>query len=291
MLLSEALNKAIEILKSFSVETPAVEAGVILCHVIGRDRAFIYAHGDYLLKPNEQEEFFKAIYARAAGKPVQYITGRQEFMSLEFVLNNDVLIPRHDTEILVETVIDKARSIQKERISILDIGTGSGCIAVSLAYYIPNCRVTAVDISDNALRIAQINANNAGVSEKINFILSDIFDNIKILPERERRFDIIVSNPPYIPTGAIEDLQPEVKNYEPIIALDGGIDGLDFYRRIIDEAHLFLTEKGILAFEVGYNQASEVPRMMEKRYTDLKVIKDLGMIDRVVMGQLNIHLL
>lgn len=281
MNIETALSKAINILKNAQKISPAVDAGVILCFVLSCDRAYLLSHYNYELSRNEEEKYFNLINLRASGIPVQYITGHKEFMSLNFNVNPHVLIPRPETEILVETVLNYVGNYDCDKyVRILDMGTGSGCIAVSLAYYIENCRITAPDISEEALHTACLNAVANGVSDKITFVLSNLFEKLDGMV-----FDIIVSNPPYIPSPEIENLQIEVKGHEPIIALDGGEDGLYYYKKIVEEAPCFLESNGLLAFEVGYNQAREVARLMEERhFKKIKIIKDLAKIDRVVMG-------
>jgi release factor glutamine methyltransferase len=217
---------------------------------------------------------------RSEGMPVQYITGYQEFMSLDFDVQPGVLIPRQDTEILAETVIGCCRK-NREPATILDLGTGSGCIAVSLAYYLDECSVTAVDISEMALKIAYCNAVKNKVSERITFTAGNLFDNLGPV-----KFDVIVSNPPYARRHDIRTLQREVRDYEPVQALDGGEDGLWFYREIAGKAAGFLKPGGLLAFEVGYDQSDAVVQILEYDYTDIAVIKDLAGINRVVSGKL-----
>ena len=282
MVLKDVLSKGIEILRNAKIETPEVDAGVILCSVLKCDRVFLYTHSDDDLDDGVKKRFFDAISSRSSGMPVQYITGRQEVMSLEFNVNSHVLIPRHDTEVLVETVMAFAENCRPSghALQILDIGTGSGCIAVSLAYYIENCHVTAVDISEEAIKTAYENSEINGVKHKIDFKRSNLFESLK-----GERFDIIVSNPPYIPAGDIGGLQKEVKDFEPLTALDGGEDGLNFYRAIIAEAPDFLKPDGLIAFEVGYNQAGAVLEMLRDCFYGVGTVKDLGGIDRVVYGR------
>jgi release factor glutamine methyltransferase len=282
MTLKHALTQGIQILRNANIEAPASNAGVILCNVLNCDKTFIYVHHEHILKELEIEEFFSLIESRAKGKPLQYITGHQEFMSLDFFVSPEVLIPRHDTETLVETVLEYSKLIEAKEIKILEIGTGSGCISVSLAHYIDKCEITAVDASGKALEVAGKNALNIGVNNKIKFLLSSLFENI----DAGSSYDIIVSNPPYIPSEDIKGLQTEVKEFEPVLALDGGADGLDFYRHIIDRSPFFQKPGGILAFEVGYNQSAEVAKYMKKAYNDIKVIEDLSKIGRVVVGRL-----
>ena len=315
--MKDALKEGIYRLKLKNVMTPAVEVGAIICHIIKRDKSFLYAHGEYELSKDEYDLFQKYIAERESGIPLQYITGVCEFMSLPFTVNSHVLIPRQDTEVLVEKVIEHAKTIKAPDIKILDIGTGSGCISISLAYYIKNSAVTAVDISEKALEVAAKNAENNGVSWKISFLKGDLFEpvynlinnlkdenlNVKSIVKNKAEnlrsesenvpnikgkgleyFDIIVSNPPYIPTEEIKTLQREVKDHEPHLALDGGKDGLYFYRRIINEAHMYLKAGGLLSFEVGYGQTDDVAALMEKHYENISITRDYSGIERVVSG-------
>jgi release factor glutamine methyltransferase len=213
--------------------------------------------------------------------PVAYITGVREFMSLDFFVRPGVLIPRPETELLAETVIDFVKESGAPSVSILDLGTGSGCIAVSLAYYIGNCRVTAVDISEEALEVAQLNAEKNMVAGKIEFLRGDFFE-----PLRGSKFDIIASNPPYIPSGDIAGLGADVRDFEPVAALDGGADGLDFHRKIIREAKNYLTKNGFLVLEAGRGQADAIARLMNDYYHGIKVYGDIQGIPRVVAGRL-----
>lgn len=286
-----ALKKAISILNSsYKINklkklSPAIDAGVILCFVLNCTKELIFTHNERELSPEEEKTYFKLIALRREGVPVHYIIGEKEFMSLIFKVNSNVLIPRPETETLVENVIDylKVNSTGAENVTlnILDIGTGSGCIAVSLAYYIDNCIVTATDISLEALDIAYLNACLNGVAGKINFIKSDLFEVLG-----NCKFDVIVSNPPYISSYELKDLQIEIKSYEPIIALNGGPTGLDYYRKIIEKASMFLNKNGLLAFEIGWKQAPLVITFMEEYFSNIKIIKDLAGIERVVMGRL-----
>ncbi|HOJ11234.1 MAG TPA: peptide chain release factor N(5)-glutamine methyltransferase [Clostridiales bacterium] len=288
MNIRSALSTGTKILKSVGNQSPAADAGVILCFLLNCDKTFLFSHDDYELTEEEQETFKKLIGKRSEGVPLQHITGRREFMSLDFIVNSHVLIPRQETEMLVEYVIKYINNltykytIKPEMFNILDIGTGSGCIAVSLAHYVKNCGITAVDISEEALNTARLNAVKNGVEDRINFILSDLFNEVA-----GNLYDVIVSNPPYIAKKEIETLQVEVREHEPIIALDGGVDGFDFYTRITEEAPLFLKVGGILAVEVGYNQAGRVADLMRVcNFRKIEIIKDLDGIDRVVIGQI-----
>ena len=298
MTLNEAYKKGIEMLRKAGNEAPAKDAGVLLCFVAHRDRAFLYSHGSDELDRETLENYFSMLESRAEGVPLQYLTGMQEFMSLPFEVGRSVLVPRQETELLVETVINLCRKPEdltevhdrhegsqtmpaKHNCapSILDIGTGSGCIAVSLAYYLPEYMATAVDKMPDAIAVAQRNAWVNGVADRVRFIKSNLFEELA-----RDKFDVIVSNPPYIPTNDIKGLQREVRCYEPVEALDGGMDGMHFYRAIIKEAPNFLKEGGILAFETGYDQAAEVAALMSASFSRIKIYKDLSGIDRVVTG-------
>ncbi len=278
----DAFHKGIADLKNANIMTSVLEAGVMLCYVLNCDKTYIYSHGDNVMPNSEASAYFTCLEKRVSGMPLQYITGQQEFMSLMFRVSPDVLIPRQDTEILVETVIDYVKKIDQSTVKILDIGTGSGCIAISLAYFLKNSLLTAIDISQAALDVAYSNAESAGVSGRVRFIKSNLFENIC----ENERFDIIVSNPPYITTGDIENLQVEVKCHEPAAALDGGPDGLEFYRSIIMAAPRFLNADGFLAFEVGFDQSKQVAALMQERFCGISIIKDLSNVDRVVTGVL-----
>ena len=282
MKITEAFRRGIELLKTAGNEAPAIDAGVLLCHVLNCDRAYLYSHGTYELNELLFMKYASMLDKRARGVPLQYLTGVQEFMSLLFEVGQGVLIPRQDTEVLVEAVI-KLCSEKGGVSDILDIGTGSGCIAVSLAHYLPECRLTAVDKMPDALEVAKRNAVANGVKDRIKFVESDLFDGIIV-----NKYDFIVSNPPYIRTEDINGLQTEVKGFEPVEALDGGMDGLDFYRVITAKAPYFLKNNGVLAFETGYDQAVEVSQIMSENFKEIKIYKDLSGIDRVVTGRLRI---
>ena len=212
--------------------------------------------------------------------PIQYLTNSQEFMGFNFYVDENVLIPQPDTEILVENVISIIKNLQKscqKEITVLDLCTGSGIIGVCLKKYLQNVNVLSSDISSNALEIAKKNANLQNV--KIDFIKSDLFENI------DEKFDVIVSNPPYIKTDKINELSKEVKN-EPRLALDGGQDGLDFYRKIIKESTNFFRKTGYLALEIGYDQKEAVENLFKNfKYKEIKIFKDLSDIERVIIGK------
>ena len=231
------------------------------------------------LDSNAFTEFSEALNRLKSGEPVQHIVGGCEFMSLWFNVTKDTLIPRCDTEILVEEIIGLCQN--KKSVNIFEIGSGSGCIAISLAHYLPQAKVISADISASALAVARDNARTLGVSDRVTFIEQDI---TKGFPDLDELPDVVVSNPPYIPHSDIATLDKKVREFEPISALDGGNDGLDFYRLISQNA--ILKKGGILAFEAGINQAESIAKLMSERFTNITIKKDLSGIDRVVTGTL-----
>ncbi len=263
-------------------DTPRLDVELFLQKALGDvDRIYIHLNLNKELTDEQYEEFLGYINDRINGRPVAYIVGNREFMGLDFFVKEGVLIPRPDTETLVEEIIELCKN-KSEEINIVDIGTGSGAITVSLAKYIENSRVISLDISDIPLEVGKINAVNNGVDDRIEFIKSDVFSGIK---DRGEKFDIIVSNPPYIPRKDIETLHTQVKDYEPYNALEGGEDGLDFYRQITEESVEYLNQDGILAYEVGHDQAEDVSKIMKHHgYDKIYTKKDIQGIDRVVIG-------
>lgn len=282
--LREALKRASEELGNREFTNPILDSHLLLSFVLNVDKTHIYLNLDETLKGDELELFYQLVERRAKGYPLQYILNSQEFMGLDFYVREGVLVPRPDTEILVERIIEiaKKKYSSEKPFKILEIGLGSGAIAVSLAYYLKNALVYGVDIDEVPLSVACENAKTHGVADRVRFMRGDMFSPFE-KPEREC-FDIIVSNPPYIKTSVIEDLQLEVSTYEPKLALDGGDDGLCFYRAITLESANHLKSGGILAFEIGHDQAEEVAGLMEKDYFNIEVLKDYGGNDRVVLG-------
>lgn len=259
------------------------EKEILLTSILDCSRASLYTER-ISLNSRQSEKFLEALSLRAQGIPLQYILGETEFFGFRFKVDNRVLIPRPETEILVETAIRQStvRSPQSTA-AILDIGTGSGCIAVSLAKFLPQAKITAVDISSDALSAAKENVLLNGIEERVNFVQSDLFSS----PELSgRSYGLIVSNPPYIPAEDIKGLQREI-SYEPRLALDGGSGGLDFYRRIIAEAPQFLKNDGLLIMEMGYSQFSEIKNIFEKtgNLEIIEVVKDYNSIDRVIVSK------
>ena len=267
-------------LKNEGIEAPKNKARIILQHTLKKSRDYLIIYDDKEVTKTQREEYIKGIKRLIMGEPLQYITGFQEFMKLKYLVTKDVLIPQPDTEILVEEVIKILNNIQNP--VILDMCTGSGAIAISIAKYVQNARIYAVDISKKAIQIAKENAKLNGVSNNIEFIESDLFEKL-----REKKFDVIVSNPPYIPTNDIKKLPIEVQN-EPKIALDGGKDGLDFYRSIAKQGYNFLNRQGYICLEIGYDQKNEVQKIIneQRRYVETYCKKDLYQNDRVIVTRI-----
>lgn len=277
MTIKEAINQGVIMLKNENIESPKIKARVLLEYTLKKSREYLIIYDKKDITPQQRDEYIRNIKRLIRGEPLQYITGLQEFMKLKFLVNKDVLIPRQDTEILVEEVIKIAKELEKPE--ILDLCTGSGAIAVSIAKYVENAKITAIDISEDALEIAKKNAKFNGVSRNIEFIQSDMFKKLK-----NRKFDIIVSNPPYIPTQNIKMLPKDVQN-EPFIALDGGVNGLDFYKLISDEGFKYLNKGGYVCLEIGYDQRRSVMDIFNSNdiYVDTYFKKDLCENDRVVV--------
>jgi release factor glutamine methyltransferase len=264
------------------------ESELLFTEMLNCDRTSLYLNRELCLDNGKSHLISSILKRRIKGEPIQYILGRLEFMGLEFRLTPDVFIPRPETEILVETVSNLIECLMFNLrcLNILEIGTGSGCIAISLAKFLPSVRIIATDISTSALKIAEENSHLNKTEDRIQFIQADIF-NIKHKTLNIKQFDIIVSNPPYIPTGEIKNLEPELA-YEPRISLDGGRDGLDFYRRIIQEAPTYLNRgKSFLILEMGYNQCSAIKELFNsaKNFRIIEIVKDYNNIDRVIVAQ------
>lgn len=278
VILKDVLISCADILKA-CVPSPFMEAEIILGHIILKDSLYIKTHPDLTLTEETEKLAYSLCQRRAKGEPVAYITGTKEFMSLEFEVNSNVLIPRPDTEIITEYIIEKYRNRAPK---ILDLCTGSGAIAISLAKYIVNSQITATDISKDALEVAKRNAKKHNVDQRIDFLVKDALKDY----EFSDKFDIVVSNPPYIETSVISSLMKDVSEYEPKLALDGGEDGLIFYKKTVNNIRKILKPGGELVFEIGYNQGKSVSEIMEKDFSFVQVSKDFGNNDRMVTGQL-----
>ena len=277
MTIKQAITKGMIMLKSNNVESPKLKARLLLQYVLDKPRQYIIVYDNKEIDKQQQWQYFVNIEKLTKGVPLQHITHRQEFMKMDFFVDENVLSPRPDTEILVEEVIKIAQKYNSPR--ILDLCTGSGAIAISLKKFVPNADITAVDISEKALEIAQKNAKK--LETKINFLKSDLFDKLD-----NKKFDIIVSNPPYIRKDEIKKLSEEVQK-EPKIALDGGEDGLDFYRIITEQAINYLKTGSFLCFEIGYNQKNDVIKIIEdeQNYKNTYCKKDLYGNDRIIITQ------
>lgn len=277
MTIKQAITKGMIMLKSNNVESPKLKARLLLQYVLDKPRQYIIVYDNKEIDKQQQWKYFVNIEKLTKGIPLQHITHRQEFMKMDFFVDENVLIPRPDTEILVEEVIKIAQKYNSPR--ILDLCTGSGAIAISLKKFVPNADITAVDISEKALEIAQKNAEK--LEAKINFVKSNLFDKLD-----NKKFDIIVSNPPYIRKDEIKKLSEEVQK-EPKIALDGGEDGLDFYRIIAEQAINYLKTGSFLCFEIGYNQKNDVIKIIEdeQNYKNTYCKKDLYGNDRIIITQ------
>ncbi len=258
------------------------EAKTIMSYATGLGSTELITRARELMRDDDFDEFEKRIYARIEGMPLQYIVGMQEFMGLPFRVNPTVLIPRLDTEILVEQVLGIIEGKDMKTPEVLDLCTGSGAIGISIAAKVPEAVVTMTDVSEEALQTAMSNAGLNGVNRRCVFLLGDMFEAI---PE-DKTFDVIVCNPPYIKSEEIDTLDVEVKEHEPRIALDGGADGLDYYRVIAEEASMHLKSGGILALEIGCDQAIDVKRLLNKAktYGNVRVVRDLAQLDRVVIA-------
>jgi release factor glutamine methyltransferase len=280
----EAINKASRKLLDAGVPAAAFDAELLLRHILGRDRTWIITHGDDPLGGEQAALFEESVRRRVTREPLQYITGVQEFWGLDFIVMPDVLIPRPETELVVEAALKAAESIKTPL--IVDLCTGSGCIAVSLAKELPESRIFAIDRSRKALGVARQNAQRHGVSDHVRFLEGDLFGPLEELDIRGK-MDIITANPPYVRSGDLPLLQPEVKDYEPGMALIAGPEGTEIAGRIIAAAPEFLRKNGFLIMELGQNQADAVVGMVEetRAYTELELLKDLAEIDRVIVAK------
>lgn len=281
--LTQLYKEGAKKLKDAGIGDAALDAWYLLEYVTGISKAMYYADSEKEVSPESAQKYMAYIEDRSEHTPLQHITGEQEFMGYSFLVNEHVLIPRQDTEVLVE----EAMKVIRPGMRILDMCTGSGCILLSILkmekerYYISDLEGTGADISGDALKVAEKNRERLVVDA--TFLQSDLFENIS----GEETYDVIVSNPPYIQTSVIEELEEEVRLHDPYIALDGKEDGLFFYRKIIEDAKKYLKPQGWLLFEIGYDQAEAVSQLMEVAgYEQIIVKKDLAGLDRVVSGRL-----
>ncbi len=283
--LAEAVNNAATLLSTAGITNARLDAEVLLSHIIMKDRVWLITHRDDVLDDKHQREFADVIQRRTRREPLQHIIGNQEFWGLEFKVSPDVLIPRPETEFIIEAAL----AIVQDRnapVRIIDLCTGSGCIAVSLAKELTAARVIATDASEKALAVARENTRRHGVSEHIRFLLGDLFEPMEELDIRGQ-IDIIVSNPPYVQAGDLSTLQPEVRDYEPDMALIAGPEGTEMAQRIIQLAPEYLKKNGALIMEMGLGQADALTRMVEATgaYGDRELLKDLAGIERVIVAK------
>ena len=282
--IARLLSWTTDFFREHGIENPRLDAEVLLGAVLGKDRMYLYVHFDEPLEPVELARFRSYVKERAAHVPLAYVLGRREFMGLDFRVTRDTLIPRPDTEVLVQCAVDflRARAAEgRDDLALADIGTGTGAIALSVLHYTEGARADAVDISPAAAEVARENAERLNLTERIEIHEGDL-----TVPLAGCSYDVILSNPPYIPTADIATLMPEVRSYEPHLALDGGTDGLNIYRRLMADAPALLKEGGAIAVEVGIDEAAAVAAlaMAHPRIVRTEILKDLAGIERVVVG-------
>jgi release factor glutamine methyltransferase len=289
-----ALKEGMAQLRAANVPSSTLAAELLLMHALDRDRTWLYTHPEAELDTSMARDYFALIARRAAGEPTQYLTGKQEFWGLEFEVNPDVLIPRPETEHVIEVALERlgVRGIKINMrtgepgppLRIADVGTGSGCLAVALAHELPHAEILATDISAAALDVARRNAARHGVSSRANFFEGDLLKPISASP---RSFDLIVSNPPYVAQDSAATLTREVREHEPHIALFGGPSGIEIYERLIQDAGELLRSGGVLVLELGYNSAQPVRAILveQRNWVNVSVTDDLAGIPRVLSAE------
>lgn len=280
MALGALFGEGKRILREAGIEEWEIDAWYLLEHVLGCTRNDYYLNPERRLEEDQEREYLELIQKRTTHIPLQHLTGSQEFMGYMFQVNEHVLIPRQDTEILVEEALRYMRA----GMNILDLCTGSGCILLCLLKMVPGLMGLGTDISGQALQVAEKNREELGLKTEAELQKSDLFEQV------EGRFDCILSNPPYIPSKVIGSLMEEVREHEPGIALDGGEDGLHYYRKITEQSPAYLKPGGMLFLEIGYDQAEAVTGLMEQDFTNVNVVKDLAGLDRVVYGSLRAYI-
>ena len=280
MNITQILSYGYKILRENEIDSYMIDVQLLLGKVLKVDKLFILTNRDYELTAENEKEFTTLIELRKNKMPIKYILGHCEFMGLDFLVKEGVLIPRPDTETLVEHVIEIAKANNTKK--ICDVCCGSGAIGISLSYFLGNIQVSCCDLSETAINVTKENAKRLLPEGKIKVIKSDL---LQFAIEENADFDIIVSNPPYIKEEVIQTLMEDVRKYEPHMALSGGEDGLDFYKKIITQSLKLLKPGGVLAFEIGHDQGTEVKRLMEENtYGNVEIFKDLAGFDRVVTG-------
>ncbi|GCD08534.1 peptide chain release factor N(5)-glutamine methyltransferase [Clostridium tagluense] len=280
MNIGEILLKSYGILKKVGIESYLLDSQLLLAKVLNVDKLFIMLNRDFNLNEKQEEEFSQLIQLRKSKMPIKYILGECEFMGMNLIVKPGVLIPRPDTEILVEEVIKHIN--EKDYTQVCDVCTGSGAIGIAIAEFIKGVEVMLYDISYDAIAVAKLNIERFDLASRVNVERSDLLQSAI---EQNKKFQVVVSNPPYIRESVIPTLMEDVKNYEPYIALSGGKDGLEFYRRITEESLQVLEKGGLLAFEIGYDQREEVQDILLKSgFKSIECIKDLSGNDRVIKG-------
>ncbi len=280
--IKKLLDWTTEYFKKYNIEWPHLEAEILLAHSLKVPRIQLYVQFEKVLTSEELAEYKKLILRRSKHEPVAYIIETQPFMSLEFKVNPSVLIPRPETEKLVEITIDASKTFKSPLIA--DLGTGSGAIAVSLAKYISGSKIYATDVSKEAIEIAKENAEKHGVQDRCTFFVGSLFEPLE---DMKGRFDIIVSNPPYVKTAEIDSLEPDIKDFEPRHALEAGEDGLKYIREIIEKSPAYLKNPGKILMEFGMGQGSTILDLAEKdgKYKNQQIIKDNSGIDRILEAE------
>ena len=281
MNIQELLKLGYELLKEAHIETYMIDSQLILCKILNVDKLFIITNRNLHVEDNDADEYVRLLKLREKKMPVKYILQSAEFMGIDFFVKEGVLIPRMDTEILVEEAIEEIKGNNYKE--VCDVCCGSGAIGISLSYYIKEINVICYDIDHIAIEVTGKNINMLKLNNRVEVYESDLLSKAI---ESNRKFDIIVSNPPYIKESVIDTLMEDVKDYEPFIALSGGEDGLDFYRKLVIQSRGLLNHGGVLMFEIGYDQREAVMSIMEEnQFENVKCIKDLSGNDRVVKGR------
>ena len=296
-----ALKEGMARLRAAQIPSSTLAAELLLMHALGRDRTWLYTNPEAALDPTQSEKYFALVARRAAGEPTQYLTGKQEFWGLEFEVTPAVLIPRPETEHVIEVAlerlgprgikIDMVTGAPSPRLRIADVGTGSGCLAVALAHELPHADVFATDISASAIEVARRNASRHGVADRIHLLQTNLLEAVLhqslLTNHQSQSFDLIVSNPPYVARSEAATLPREVRDHEPHEALFGGPTGVEIYSRLIEQSGSLLREGGILVLELGYNAADEVRRMfhVQPGWVNVSITNDLAGIPRVLAAE------
>jgi len=280
MTISEILKSASEVLQLNEISQPRREAASLLAFALLKDKTFLFAYPEYHLTDREEKRFREFLHRRASREPFQYITGKQEFYGLDFAVTKDVLIPRSETELIVENAIRILRS--KENSEFCEIGVGSGCISIAILHNVKTARAIGLDISERALVVAKKNAETHQISERLKLEISDVFEVL-----RDEKFDLIVSNPPYVPSKDVKTLQAEVRSFEPLSSLTDGKDGFSIVEKIVKDALKFLKQDGFLLMEIGFNQSEKVKEMFSPEvWQKVEFLPDLQGIPRMVKAEI-----